>query len=683
MANQVVTELVIDADTSGADRFCDAMDHAGNQAGSAQASVAQMTLAVAGVGIAVVGAIAGLRAFVDYVGQQTQQLVDLSDRAERAGMAVGELQQALFAARAAGVSDKDFFAGINKITSDLTQASQQATEFGKLFEANGLKIKDQNGHLISTRQALSDIMGLMQEASPAVQQRIAQIAGVSASWIPFLKQGVEQFEIMKQRAADLGIVIDNDTIAKAQEFNAQWKEAVATWDLQFKASMASILPLLTQLATLASSIISGIGSVSGSVGRWLTPVEGQSRAQLSDTINDIYRLREQVEALGGSIDKGSVKGFRAANLANMLGLPEGATLDQVDQLLERVQKQQDGTPERIRVTPNAGTTVLPNMGGKDEIERASDAIERHIAKLKADAEAAGQGTGELERLRVEAQLYAAAERAGITDTERFAKQFGDLAERAGAAAQALEKAKIGADIRFGSKTAFLSQEDVQIASQLKGLYPDVAAALNSAEAAQMRFNTTARQLSTSIENSLTSGLVDIVTHAKSASEAFRSMGASIVKALDEAIIKMLIVQPLMRSLGGITGGSSLLPGVAGSSFFGPVAPSANGNVFSSGSIVPFAQGGVVDSPTIAPMALFGERGPEAIIPLRRGADGNLGVAGGSGGGATNISYQIDATGADSGTVEKIRAVLAEHAKAIAGQAKAMKSAGAYQRTGVY
>src|SRR4051812_1890313 len=114
MANQVVTELVIDADTSGADRFSDAMDRAGNQAGSAQASVAQMTLAVAGVGIAVVGAIAGLRAFVDYVGQQSQQLVDLSDRAERAGMAVGELQQALFAARAAGVSDKDFFAGIDK-----------------------------------------------------------------------------------------------------------------------------------------------------------------------------------------------------------------------------------------------------------------------------------------------------------------------------------------------------------------------------------------------------------------------------------------------------------------------------------------------------------------------------------------------------------------------------------------
>jgi hypothetical protein len=44
-------------------------------------SVAGMPLAIAGAGVAVVGAIAGLRSFVDYVGQQTQQLVDLSDHA--------------------------------------------------------------------------------------------------------------------------------------------------------------------------------------------------------------------------------------------------------------------------------------------------------------------------------------------------------------------------------------------------------------------------------------------------------------------------------------------------------------------------------------------------------------------------------------------------------------------------
>jgi hypothetical protein len=47
------------------------------------------------------------------------------------------------------------------------------------------------------------------------------------------------------------------------------------------------------------------------------------------------------------------------------------------------------------------------------------------------------------------------------------------------------------------------------------------------------------------------------------------------------------------------------------------------------SITKFAKGGIPDvvgSPTIAPMAMFGESGPEAIIPLRRMGNGSVGVS---------------------------------------------------------
>ena len=47
---------------------------------------------------------------------------------------------------------------------------------------------------------------------------------------------------------------------------------------------------------------------------------------------------------------------------------------------------------------------------------------------------------------------------------------------------------------------------------------------------------------------------------------------------------------------------------------------------------PFAGGGIVAAPTYFPMGgdlgLMGEAGPEAILPLRRGSDGRLGVAAG-------------------------------------------------------
>jgi hypothetical protein len=648
--SQVVTELVIDADTAGADRFSDAMDRAGSSAESGMGSVAGMTLAIAGVSVAVVGAIAGLRSFIDYAGQQSQQLVDLSDHAALAGVSVKEFQETLFAARSAGVSDKDFFSGFDKISADLVQANQGVTEFGRLFEANGLKIKDQNGQLITTKQALADIMGLMENAAPAVQQRIASIVGVSASWIPFLKEGADQFEAQKKSAQDLGVVIDDATIAKAQQFNSQWKQAVATWDLQFKASLSSILPLLTQMATMASSILNGLGAATGSVGRWLTPDDDKSKSQLNDQIDDVHRLIEMMDSLGGDIGQGSVAGFKARNLAGLLGLPEDASVDQAFQLLDKLQGLYDKQPARLDVTPSVGSTVLPSTGTKDDIDKTTDSIERQIAKMQADAEAAGQGAASLEQLRVEAQLYAAAERAGKTDLEQYAEQFQALAERAGDAAAALAKAKVAADIKFGAATSFLGDGDVAIAQKLKDIYPNVADALNSAEAAQLRFNDATRSLSSSIEGDLVNGLTDITSGTKSAGQGFTDLGNAVVKAIEQMIIKITIVEPLMRGLQSSISGSGILDflGLGGGglnangSIAGAIGPtsvggaalvgSAHGNAFLSGQIIPFAAGGVVDSPTIAPMALFGEAGPEAIVPLRRGSDGNLGVASSGGGG---------------------------------------------------
>lgn len=58
----------------------------------------------------------------------------------------------------------------------------------------------------------------------------------------------------------------------------------------------------------------------------------------------------------------------------------------------------------------------------------------------------------------------------------------------------------------------------------------------------------------------------------------------------------------------------------------------------------FAKGGIITRPTLFPMArggtgLAGEEAPEAIMPLKRGPDGNLGVEGSGGGGVTNIIIQ--------------------------------------------
>ena len=79
-----------------------------------------------------------------------------------------------------------------------------------------------------------------------------------------------------------------------------------------------------------------------------------------------------------------------------------------------------------------------------------------------------------------------------------------------------------------------------------------------------------------------------------------------------------------------------------------------GNLFAGsnpalGTVTPFAKGGVIATPSYFPLGrgigLAGEAGPEAIVPLARGPDGRLGVAGG--GGAVNVTFNVTASDARS------------------------------------
>jgi phage-related minor tail protein len=148
------------------------------------------------------------------------------------------------------------------------------------------------------------------------------------------------------------------------------------------------------------------------------------------------------------------------------------------------------------------------------------------------------------------------------------------------------------------------------------------------------------QLSSGISRGLRGAFDGLVFDGLKLSDALKNVANSIVNTTYSAAIK-----PVTNHFGGL-----LAQGIEG--FIGGALPFAKGGSFSQGRVMPFAKGGVVTSPTHFPMrgatGLMGEAGPEAIMPLTRGADGRLGVqAAGGGGRPVNVTLNISTPDAQS------------------------------------
>lgn len=165
---------------------------------------------------------------------------------------------------------------------------------------------------------------------------------------------------------------------------------------------------------------------------------------------------------------------------------------------------------------------------------------------------------------------------------------------------------------------------------------DVAAAfegeLSSMRATLADTGREVRVLSRGMTTGLRKSFESVVFDGGKLSDALEGLGQSIAKAAYNAA-----VSPVFSHFGGILG-----RGVE--SVVGGLLPFENGASFSQGRVMPFASGGIVTGPVRFPMrggtGLMGEAGPEAIMPLARGADGRLGVRSDGGGRGTTVVMNI-------------------------------------------
>lgn len=322
-----------------------------------------------------------------------------------------------------------------------------------------------------------------------------------------------------------------------------------------------------------------------------------------------------------------------------------ATLNDLEKQRSAILTGLQNAQERVNIAASSGrATEL------ESLQAASEANRSRLAGLQALAEAydriaqsskdpfdrvrADSIRVELERIAAQTDLVADKFREiGRSATENFIDKITSGTATVKDAFKGLVKDINAELLKIGARE--LSQQifkrDGAIGSAISQIFGGVGGAAQSSGGAAAA--STAAAAATSTLSATTTAANDA---------AFAALTASVTGA-DASIVALNVSLPIadgaLSSLAASAGlAAAAMDAIAarsaantGSSLAAAaVVASAKGNVFARGNVIPFAQGGVLGGPTYFPLrngdvGLGGEAGPEALVPLRRGRDGRLGV----------------------------------------------------------
>lgn len=261
-----------------------------------------------GLGTAFVGGIiggltaGGLSAIVARVGNIAGEIARVGDEAARAGLGIRTFQELKFVAEQNRVGVDALVDGIKELNlrADewiITGGGSAAEAFKRLgFSATELRDKLQDPSKLFT-----EIIGKLKDLDRAAQIRIAdEIFGGTGGeqFVQLIEQGEDGIARTIERAHELGLVLDADIIAKADEVDRKFNQWSATLSTNVKGAIVEIADAMTsfldgfgtlenELALIQSDMTAPFAEIEGylaAAGRVAPEVEGQIRG-----IVDAYR----------------------------------------------------------------------------------------------------------------------------------------------------------------------------------------------------------------------------------------------------------------------------------------------------------------------------------------------------------------------------------------------------------
>lgn len=208
--------------------------------------------ALAAVSIGVAGALGQARAATEWADA-------LEDSAAKINIGVEALQEWRFAAVEAGGAASDADAAIDSFQKKLGEA-MAGGRAAKWFERLGFGGDDLKA-FASTEAALDEtIRRIAALGTEAERAAVSEKLGLGPL-IPLIRSGSDAIDEMRQRARDLGVVMDEAMVRRGAEANREMEILSQVIDLQLKQAFIDLAPVLLETLKIVGWVAEGIRDV--------------------------------------------------------------------------------------------------------------------------------------------------------------------------------------------------------------------------------------------------------------------------------------------------------------------------------------------------------------------------------------------------------------------------------------
>ncbi len=288
-------------------QFTEDLGKAGKNVDSFATRAKKASAGVAKAGAAIGAALAaGATAFSFAMKKVIDDADNLSKTAKSIGTTTESLSRLRYAADLSGVSFETLTNGVARLSRNMLQASQGLQAPKRAFDALGISVTNADGTLRDSEDVINDVADRFSKmddgaAKTAIALEIFGRAG--AKMIPLLNEGSSGIKKMTDEAADLGIVIDQNTGKAAEAFNDNLNRLGRIFQSIIIKVSARLLPTLVKM----SDVLVGVAKDSGALDKVASALSETFRALAATVVGAWAGIKAFGEVVGGALE--AVKHF--------------------------------------------------------------------------------------------------------------------------------------------------------------------------------------------------------------------------------------------------------------------------------------------------------------------------------------------------------------------------------------